>query len=116
MTPRNLTLSYFDANAPRTRGDVDIDLFSPKLVTKMLESDGAAVNEKVLVGGERTIFKNRGEGGKKGFHDRFRAVSEFIDKWSVRLGREVDVKLRLDRELPPKPTTGPIEFFRREDQ
>jgi hypothetical protein len=105
---------YFDRNAPRKPGDVDVDLFSPELVDRMIRAGGASVNEKVMVGGERTIFKNQGTGGTVGFHDRYPAVDEFVERWSERLGRDVDVKLRLDRTLPQKPDRGPIEVFRKE--
>ena len=105
---------YFDKNAPRKPGDVDVDLFSPQLVDEMVRSGAPTANEKVLVGGERTIFKNVGGAGETGFHNRFPAVRKFIKDWSRKLGREVDVKLRLDVKLPPKPKTGPIEFFRKE--
>jgi hypothetical protein len=103
---------YYDRKGPGF-GDVDVDLFSPDLVKDMFDKGVPTLNEKVLVGGERTIFKNEG-GGKLGFHDVFPKVSEFIETWSERLGREVDVKLRIDLTLPPKPKTGPIEFFRKE--
>jgi hypothetical protein len=107
---------YYDRKAPSKLGDVDIDLFSPELVQHMLEIRAPIVNEKVLVGGEHTIFKNEGLGAQagKGFHDQFEAVAEFVEEWSVRLGRDVDVKLSLDLELPTKPESGPIEFFRKE--
>jgi hypothetical protein len=30
-----------------------------------------------------------------------------------RLGRRIDIELRIELALPEKPTIGPIEFFRR---
>ncbi|HEY0993209.1 MAG TPA: hypothetical protein VGD80_39420 [Kofleriaceae bacterium] len=102
---------YFDRRAPYKMGDVDVDLCAPELAKDMLASGAPAMNEKVLVGGERIIFKNEGPGG---VYTRFSALEDFNDRWSSNLGREVAVKLRVDLELPPKPTAGPIEFFRKE--
>lgn len=102
---------YYDRKAPAKMGDVDVDLYAPDLVKEMLASGVPTMNEKVLVGGERTIFRNSGPGGVA---ERFPDIVEFNERWSEILGREVDVKLRVDLDLPPKPKTGPIEFFRKE--
>jgi hypothetical protein len=102
---------FYDRKAPRNTGDLDVDVFCPELVKDMLEG-APAVNEKILVDGERTIFKNDGTAANPGFHDKFPEVAKFAKRWEDRLGREVDVKLRLDLELPPVPKAGPIEVFR----
>ncbi|MGN6104877.1 MAG: hypothetical protein ACTHU0_07230, partial [Kofleriaceae bacterium] len=103
---------FYDRKGPRRPGDLDVDLFCPELARDMLARKAPSVNQKTLVGGERSIFKNDGSAAQPGFYDVFPEVDEFAKRWTKRLGREVDVKLRLDLELPPAPTSGPIEVFR----
>lgn len=106
---------HFDRLAPENMGDVDIELVSPELVAHMLRKD-PVLNEKVLIGGQKVIFKNEVRVGT-GFHSEFPQVADFCARWSSRLGREVDIKLKADltpvAEVP-RPTKGPIELYRAE--
>jgi hypothetical protein len=103
---------YYDRLGPGV-GDVDVDLFAPELVKEMFAAGVPTMQEKVMVGGERTIFKNGGPGG---FHERFPDALQFEKDWQFKLGREVALKLRIDLALPDKPKTGPIELFRSQPQ
>jgi hypothetical protein len=98
-------------------GDIDVDLYAPELVRKMLAEGTPMMNEKVLVGGERTIFKNTVENvdvlPPDVFYGRFPKVRRFVAEWAAELGRDLDIKLRIELVLPPKPAAGPIEFFRK---
>jgi hypothetical protein len=106
---------HFDRErAAGKMSDVDIDLHSPELVEHMLTLENPAVNDKVMIGGERTIFKS---GGHNGTYSQFPELEKFAERWKENLGRDVDIKLKID--LTPidnitKPAVGPIEFFRRE--
>ena len=105
---------HWDRTGPG-KGDVDIELNSPELVLHMLR-ERTALNPDVLVGGEKVIFKNQLDVGT-GFHEAFPAVRAFCKRWSVILGRDVDVKLKADAtpisEIPTS-ADGPIEIFRKE--
>ncbi len=103
---------YTDATK---RSDVDIDLFSPELVRYMAKLENTPenplVNNIVMVAGEKTIFKS------SRLYEQFPELGEFVARWSDILGRDVDIKLKV--ELTPidevsTPTEGPIEFFRKE--
>lgn len=112
---------HYDRLGAKT-GDVDIELMSPELTRAMLQDPASQANEKVVVGGKKTIFKNQIQGAQGqllegGFHSKFPAFKSLCDKWSKVLGREVDIKLRIDMTPPskvPKPTGGPIEILRKE--
>lgn len=106
---------HFDRLAPKDLGDIDIELSSPELVKHMLGLD-PVLNEKVMIGGEMVIFKNGGDVGT-GFHTAFPKFRAFSVRWSARLGREVDVKLKADltpSAAIPVSTSGPIELYRKE--
>jgi hypothetical protein len=95
---------------------VDIDLFSPELVEHMVEK-GGTLNEKVLVAGEKTIFKNELPSGT-GFQQEFPEVAKFSARWQKILGRDVDIKLKADLTPVPqisKPQSGAIEMLRKEN-
>jgi hypothetical protein len=113
--PKKSLGHHFDRNAPAQLGDVDIELNSPELVEHMLGKN-AALNDKVVIGGEKVIFKNEAAAGG-GFQNQFPQFRQFSDRWSGILGREVDVKLKADltpvSEIPKSPT-GPIEIYRSE--
>lgn len=94
-------------------GDVDIELNSPELVGHMLAKD-SVLNEKVIIGGEKVIFKNEVRVGA-GFHSEYPQIASFCARWTEMLGREVDVKLKADLtpiDQIPTPTSGPIEIYR----
>jgi hypothetical protein len=107
---------HFDRLAPESKGDMDIELNSPEMVEHMLNKD-PVLNDKVMVGGKKVIFKNVVDTGT-GFHSEFPVIGEFCARWSSILDREVDVKLKADltpvSEIP-KPDSGPIEIFRSEE-
>ena len=97
------------------RSDVDIDLYSPEMAAHMARLPNPPVNDKVMVDGEKTLFKSSEPGG---LYSQFPVLGKFADKWSKILGREVDIKLKID--ISPigkirRPTEGPIEFYRKEE-
>ena len=96
------------------RSDMDVDLYSPEMTRHMAELPNPGINEDVMVGGKKTIFKSGGPGG---LYSQFPQLREFALRWSKILRREVDIKLKIDLTPVPrlKPSKrGPIEFYRRE--
>jgi hypothetical protein len=111
---------HFDrGRATGDMSDVDIDIHSPEMVRHMLTLENPAVNEKVLVEGKRTLFKSDDikETGARGLYSQFPALGDFAERWSAILGRDVEIKLKMDltpiRKIKAS-ADGPIEFFRRE--
>jgi hypothetical protein len=120
--PKNELGHHFDRRAQGPEGkrsDVDIELNSPELVEHMLGKD-PVLNEKVVIGGEKVLFKNVVEKGPgRGFQQEFPQFGKFSEKWSAKekLNREVDVKLKAELtpiEDLPKGERGPIEIYRSE--
>lgn len=104
---------HFDRKGVGT-GDFDIELSSPELTRMMLRSPTVPVNQKVIIGGQKTLFKSSDPGG---FYEVFPEFQKFAAKWQRVLGRDVDVKLtlRLDPvKTIPKTEKGPapIEIWR----
>ena len=106
---------HFDRNrAEGDTSDMDIDLYSPEMAKHMARLPNPAVNDKVMVGGEKTIFKSNGAGG---LYSQFPQLEEFARRWKGILGRDIEIKLKIDItpvEQIKTPRQGPIEFFRKE--
>jgi hypothetical protein len=106
---------HWDRKGPGL-GDLDIEVTSPEMARHMLGLPSPALNEGVLVGGERQIFRSGGARVPGSFYEQFPQFQRLASKWSQILGREVDFKLKMDIDALESETArgggpGPVVLY-----
>jgi len=111
--PRQPEGHHFDSAGPGTT-DIEIDLHSPELAARMFErTPQGAPDQRIMRSGKWAFFQNEGPAG---FYRTCPQLLVLARKWSDRLERDIEFRLRLSADPVSSVKTpgkgGPIELFR----